>query len=720
MSKPRTAAELLGLDSPLDRPLLVTFFPDQWAKSKTDAIITLRRFRERVLKTVATSKGKLPYVKLGRFGNEPTDHDCLRSNANMLTIDGVEGDYDRERMPPEEAARKLRRAGIAALIYETASSTPEKPRYRTFCPCSRSLPPENREALVARLNGILGGVLAGESFTLSQSFYYGGIASKPVPKTELVEGDYIDLRHDLDAGAMGKAGGREKHKDDDGGKLDRSNIAWELAMDLHYERETKQTFIRKISEDPILAAWAKKGEREVDRTWDRSKEEYDKEHERILSLFEYLGEPVKGSGPLGRMNEAHAVVRNGGETLIATFKKDKSVNFGSVADLHLFYKNMQLEMNGKLKAVSEHWIEWTKRRQYENGVVFDPSGKVDGKTLNLWGGWAVRADPHGSCKRFLNHLRHVVCNGDEDAFRYIVGWIADMVQNAGRKPGVGLVLKGDKGAGKSIVSDYLAKMIGPRHCPPIAATDHLTGKFNAHMEAALLLCVEEGYWAGNRAAEGVLKNLVTNERITIERKGVDPMALQSSLRIIITSNSDWIVPATFDERRWAVFDVSDSHIGDRAYFDAYAAEMEGDGPAALLAYLQSYDLTGFDVRTAPETEGLLEQKLASLRDFDRWWFEVLRRGDLADDWENGTIRVSCDDFMDDYNAHAKDDRFHAQHMDGRSIGKALRKLCPAVERKRDGKRSSRIWRYIIPDLHECRREFEKLAKRKIDWSGENA
>ena len=62
--------------------------------------------------------------------------------------------------------------------------------------------------LVARLNGILGGVLARESFTLSQAFYYGSVDSNPNHQVEVLDGDFIDLRDDLAAGAIFKDGAR--------------------------------------------------------------------------------------------------------------------------------------------------------------------------------------------------------------------------------------------------------------------------------------------------------------------------------------------------------------------------------------------------------------------------------------------------------------------------------------------------------------------------------
>lgn len=50
---------------------------------------------------------------------------------------------------------------------------------------------------------MLGGICAPESFALSQAFYFGAVASNPDHRAEIIEGDFIDLRDDLDAGAIG-------------------------------------------------------------------------------------------------------------------------------------------------------------------------------------------------------------------------------------------------------------------------------------------------------------------------------------------------------------------------------------------------------------------------------------------------------------------------------------------------------------------------------------
>ena len=96
------------------------------------------------------------------------------------------------------------------MLYTSPSHTEEKPRWRVLCPTSRDLPPEQRAKLVARLDGIFGGVFAPESFTLSQSYYYGSVNNNAAHRAAIVAGDCIDLRGDLDASAIGNAFNNER------------------------------------------------------------------------------------------------------------------------------------------------------------------------------------------------------------------------------------------------------------------------------------------------------------------------------------------------------------------------------------------------------------------------------------------------------------------------------------------------------------------------------
>jgi AAA domain/Primase C terminal 2 (PriCT-2) len=192
-------------------PIAVTFFPDVFAISLTSERKTLHELRDMVLNTTARAKDHLPLVKLADFGDarKPSDKQppakwSLRHDGNVITISGVELDYDGEKISFAEAVEKIESAKLRALLYTSPSHTDDKPRWRIILPTSIKLPTAERERLAARVNGLFGGVMSPESFTLSQAYYYGRVANKPTPLAEIVEGDFIDDRADLDAGAIGK------------------------------------------------------------------------------------------------------------------------------------------------------------------------------------------------------------------------------------------------------------------------------------------------------------------------------------------------------------------------------------------------------------------------------------------------------------------------------------------------------------------------------------
>ena len=73
-----------------------------------------------------------------------------------------------------------------------------------------------------------------------------------------------------------------------------------------------------------------------------------------------------------------------------------------------------------------------------------------------------------------------------------------------------------------------------------------------HMAHCSLLFADEAYWPGDKAGEGELKRLITEPTLVIEPKGVDSFQVRNSLHVIIAGNEEWLVPASGDERRFAV------------------------------------------------------------------------------------------------------------------------------------------------------------------------
>src|SRR5215472_65267 len=152
------------------RTFAVTFFQDFEAKTKREESLSLEALTDLVGVTTAATKEKLPWLKFARFGvipNPKTSSGSLRWNGNVLRISGAIGDYDGGQMTPEEAAERLDKAGLDAIVYTSPRHTDALPRWRVGCPFSAELTPDKHYQMVARLNGVLGGVLAPESFPSS-------------------------------------------------------------------------------------------------------------------------------------------------------------------------------------------------------------------------------------------------------------------------------------------------------------------------------------------------------------------------------------------------------------------------------------------------------------------------------------------------------------------------------------------------------------------------
>lgn len=174
---------------------------------------TWPEFVERIREAEAFHKKEdAPLLKLATFGTKQTSKKSLRHDANVLEVHGIELDYDDGVVTMDDALNMLEKHGIRAVIHPTASSTPEKPRWRAFLPLAAPVPPEERERLVARANGVLEGIVSKESFALSQAYYLGSIVGSPEAFRVLTtfddpeHGSCIDERPELDNIAIGKSG----------------------------------------------------------------------------------------------------------------------------------------------------------------------------------------------------------------------------------------------------------------------------------------------------------------------------------------------------------------------------------------------------------------------------------------------------------------------------------------------------------------------------------
>jgi hypothetical protein len=201
MASPARADDGVGDDADT---FTVTFFSDYAAERKREASFTIGGLAELIRTTCGPTKGSLPWLKLARFGDAKSDRGSLRHDRNLIAVSGIEADYDGEQVSFETAVEMAEKAGLRCILYTSPSHRPGAPRWRILCPASRELSPAQRARMVTRINGLYGGIFAVESWTLSQSYYYGSVDSNPGHRVAVVDGIAIDCLDELDKIAIGK------------------------------------------------------------------------------------------------------------------------------------------------------------------------------------------------------------------------------------------------------------------------------------------------------------------------------------------------------------------------------------------------------------------------------------------------------------------------------------------------------------------------------------
>lgn len=375
------------------------------------------------------------------------------------------------------------------------------------------------------------------------------------------------------------------------------------------------------------------------------------------------------------------------------------MNFTAFRQLHAGHA-----LNGK--NIAAQWLNWSERRTYQK-LIFDPSGRGEPDAYNTWRGLSVEP-ASGSCERILDHVRKVWCSGNAAQFDYVVRWLALLVQQPWRKPGVALVLRSREGSGKTIIVQILLDILGP-HGFTAAQKDQVAGRFNGHLFDKLLVVLEEAFFAGDPAAVSATKALVTNSQLGYEAKGKDAFSAANYAHVISLTNHGWAVPAGEDSRRWMVLDVDDARRGDHSYFSDLSGEISGGGAAALLHHLMGIDLAGWNPSALPESKALRAQQMETLSRSNpvaAWWLNVLGNGSFtveggAIDWRDS---IPAADMQDSY--HRATARMRgAPNWD--AAAKQLRKLVPpgALGRVRRTGQEGRQFFYSLPELDDARAHF---------------
>ena len=91
---------------------------------------------------------------------------------------------------------------------------------------------------------------------------------------------------------------------------------------------------------------------------------------------------------------------------------------------------------------------------------------------------------------FLNFVKEVIANNNDELYIYIINWITMLIQNENCRLETVLVLIGNKGTGKNVFCNVLLKLL-KGYSVQTSDFDHVIGHFNSLIENKKLVVLNE-------------------------------------------------------------------------------------------------------------------------------------------------------------------------------------------------------------------------------------
>jgi len=407
------------------------------------------------------------------------------------------------------------------------------------------------------------------------------------------------------------------------------------------------------------------------------------------------------------MNSLYCHVVIGGKHRIMAFKpcpvNGQKMTFETPGDLCNYFAHKPLVAGFNQGSA---WFKWPGKTFYSDGIGYYPC--VDRAPKNVFN--TFQPFPclpvKGDVSLILDHIRAVLCNGDQQAADYFLQWLAHIFQKPMDKPTVAILMTSAEGTGKGTLYKLLKKILGS-NAHQVNGAYQLTGRFNAVIAGRLLVFGDEVDLT-SKAVFDKVKGIISESTISMELKGIDPEPIPNYARFIFAGNHDNMIAAGTRERRFLVLEPSTHRTDDRDYWEALNQVIDTHGGASFLHYLMNINLTEFNPYKAPATKGLIDEKLVSLKPSLAYIHSEL----LNEKAFGGAVRLEAPElvrmyvFWMDINGH------NPTTASARSqIGRAMLSLeVPVIGRSGRGEGKH----YNLPDSDILREKFALLLGHESD------
>jgi len=232
---------------------------------------------------------------------------------------------------------------------------------------------------------------------------------------------------------------------------------------------------------------------------------------------------------------------------------NKGINYKQIAIDKLNYDE-RVKPESLLREWSYHELKLIDNLGYKpmNEMIFEENNKF---LFNMYSVSELSSKKDYADKDW-NLIKELIMNlvsNNKNEFHYFTCWLAWQIKNPLRRLPTSIILQGEQGTGKTKFCELVLKNIFDRNFCEIGQAD-INKEYNDFIVGKQLIVANEVIHNDNKfLVPDKLKNYVTDEYLSINRKFKDTIYVKNYSQWIFVTNNDMPLKIDKDDRRYSIF-----------------------------------------------------------------------------------------------------------------------------------------------------------------------